>query len=214
LVVEDPAEVLAVWEDLVLPGQERAAGVDEIEAGEPVLERDLLRSKVFLHRKRVVRAALHRRVVRDDHALVAAHAADPGDHPRAGRLVVVHPVRREWRELEERRAWIEEPLDPFARQELAGLRVPLSRALRSAQARLCTTLAKLSDKTLHRLAVRYGGLVAPHARLQDAHATMLERASSAATARPVVRRVHSARVLVGGGYMTPELDRRRFLKLA
>ncbi len=39
LVVEDPAEVLAVGEDLVLQRQEGAAGVDEVDAGQAVLAR-------------------------------------------------------------------------------------------------------------------------------------------------------------------------------
>jgi hypothetical protein len=37
LVVEDAAEVLAVGEDLVLQRQERAAGVDQVDARQPVL---------------------------------------------------------------------------------------------------------------------------------------------------------------------------------
>ena len=63
LVVEDPAEVVAVGEHLVLHRQERAAGVDEVDARQPVLERDLLRAQVLLDRDRVVGAALDRRVV-------------------------------------------------------------------------------------------------------------------------------------------------------
>jgi hypothetical protein len=39
LVEEDPSEVLAVGEHLVLLGQDRAAGVDEIDAGQPILQR-------------------------------------------------------------------------------------------------------------------------------------------------------------------------------
>ncbi len=52
LVVEDAAEVLAVRKDLGLQRQEGAAGVDEIEAGQGVVERDLLRPEVLLHRHR------------------------------------------------------------------------------------------------------------------------------------------------------------------
>ena len=44
---------------------------DRCTAG--VLERDLLRAQVLLDRERVIRAAFHRRIVRDDHA---AHAAE------------------------------------------------------------------------------------------------------------------------------------------
>jgi hypothetical protein len=69
LVVEDAAEVVAVGEDLVLLRQEGAAGVDQVDAGQAVLLRDLLRAQVLLHRHRVVGAALHGGVVGDDHAL-------------------------------------------------------------------------------------------------------------------------------------------------
>ena len=94
LVEEDPPEVVAVGEDLVLHRQERAAGVDEVDAGQPVLERDLLRAQVLLHGQRVVGAALDGRVVADDHHVAAVHQADAGDHARAGRVAVVHARRR------------------------------------------------------------------------------------------------------------------------
>src|SRR5215470_7981789 len=51
----------AVREDVVLLGQERAARIDEVDARQPVLDRDLLAAQVLLHRHRVVGAALHRR---------------------------------------------------------------------------------------------------------------------------------------------------------
>ena len=79
LVEEDPAEVLAVGEDLVLHRQERAAGVDEVDAGQVVLGGDGLRAQVLLDRDRVVGAALDGRVVGDDHDLAAADPADAGD---------------------------------------------------------------------------------------------------------------------------------------
>ena len=76
LVVEDSPEVIAVRKDLVLHRQERAAGVDEIDARQAILERDLLRAQVLLHRQRVIGAAFDGRVVRDDHAADAANGAD------------------------------------------------------------------------------------------------------------------------------------------
>ncbi len=83
LVVEDAPEVLLVGEDLVLHRQVGTAGVDEVDAGEPVLERHLLGAQVLLHGERVVGAALHRGVVGDDHALAPRDAPDPGDDARA-----------------------------------------------------------------------------------------------------------------------------------
>ena len=93
LVEEDPAEVLAVGEDLVLQRQERAAGVDEVDARQVVLRGDRLRAQVLLDRHRVVGAALDRRVVGDDDALATRHPPDAGDHA-GGRDGVVVAVRR------------------------------------------------------------------------------------------------------------------------
>jgi hypothetical protein len=83
LVVEDAAEVVAVGEHLGLQRQERAARVDQVDARQAVLERDLLRAHVLLHRHREVGAALHRGVVGDDHAPRG---------PRRGRCPVTTPA--------------------------------------------------------------------------------------------------------------------------
>jgi len=92
LVVEDAAEVVPVGEDLVLHRQEGAAGVDEVEAGQPVVQRHLLRPQVLLHGLRVVGAALDRRIVGDHDDGAAAHAADAGDDASARGRTVVHAV--------------------------------------------------------------------------------------------------------------------------
>ena len=69
LVEEDAAEVVPVGEHLGLQRQEGAARIDQIDAGQPVLERDLLRAQVLLHGDGVVGPALDGRVVGDDDAL-------------------------------------------------------------------------------------------------------------------------------------------------
>ena len=148
LVEEDPAEVLAVGEDLVLQRQERAAGVDEVDARQPVVQRHLLRAQVLLDRHRVVGAALDGRVVGDDHALAAADPADAGDDPRARRVAVVHAVRGQRRELQERRALVEQPVDALARQQLAARRVPRAGLLAAAQPHPLELLAQVGDQRL------------------------------------------------------------------
>ena len=130
LVEEDAAEVVAVGEDFVLQRQEGAAGVDQVDAGQAVLQGDLLGAEVLLHRHRVVGAAFDRGVVGDDDAAAAADGADPGDDPGPRRRVVVHPVRGERRELEEGRVGVAERLDPFARGQLAAAAVALDRLRR------------------------------------------------------------------------------------
>ena len=52
LIVEDAAEMLAVGEHLGLMRQVGAAGIDEIDARQRVLRRDLLRAQMLLHRHR------------------------------------------------------------------------------------------------------------------------------------------------------------------
>ena len=145
LVVEDAAEVVAVGEDLVLPGQEGAARVDQVDAGQVVLLGDLLRAQVLLDRHRVVGAALHRGVVGHDHAFDALHAADAGDDAGARRLVVVHAVRRHLADLEEGRARIEQVPDAVTRQQLAARGVLGARRLAAAEADLRGLGAQILD---------------------------------------------------------------------
>ena len=133
LVEEDPAEVLLVREDLVLLGQEGPAGVHEVDAGQPVLQRDFLGPEVLLDRHRVVGAALDGGVVGDDQHLAAVDQADPGDDPGAGRIVVVHAVGGQRRDLQERAAVIEQLVDAFPRQELAAGHVAFPGLFRPAQ---------------------------------------------------------------------------------
>ena len=112
LVEEDAAEVLAVGEDFVLHRQEGAARVDQVDAGQPVLQRHLLRPQVLLHRHRVVGAAFDGRVVGGDDDLAPLDPADPGDDPAARRGAVVEVLGGERGELEERAAGVEQLVRP------------------------------------------------------------------------------------------------------
>ena len=108
LVEEDAAEMIAIGEDLVLHRQERAAGIDQVDARQPVLPRDLLCAQMLLHGERKIGAALHRRIVRDDDALASGNAADAGDDAGGRHLVVVEAVGRQLRQFQERRAGIDQ----------------------------------------------------------------------------------------------------------
>ena len=112
--------MLAVGKHLGLMRQVGAAGIDEIDARQAVLQRDLLGAQMLLHRHRIVGAALHGGVVADDHDEPARHAADAGDEPGAVDRVVVHAVGGERRKLQERRAEIEERGDALPRQQLSA----------------------------------------------------------------------------------------------
>ena len=108
--------MIAIREHLGLQRQERTAGVDEVEAREPVLLRDLLGAQVLLDGEWEVRAALDGRVVCDDHALATFDDADARDDAGARRLTVVDLPRRERVQLQERRARVDEAVDALARE--------------------------------------------------------------------------------------------------
>ncbi len=126
--------MVAVGEDLRLVRQVRPAAVDEVDARQAVLLRDFLRAQVLLDRHRVIGAALHGGIVAHDHHLPARNAADPADQPRAVDFVLaVHAVGGKLADLEEGRAGIEQPLDPFAREQLAPPDMPLAAAFGPAE---------------------------------------------------------------------------------
>ena len=92
LIVEDAAEMLAVGEHFGLMRQVGAAGIDQINAGQAVLARDLLGAQMLLHRHRIIGAALDRGIVADDDAFAPGDAADAGDDAR-GMDGVAHTCR-------------------------------------------------------------------------------------------------------------------------
>ena len=143
LVEEDATEVLPIREDLVLHRQEGAARVHQVQAGQPVLQRHLLRPQVLLHRHRVVGAAFDRRVVGGDDDLAPFDPADARDDPGARRGAVVEVLGRERRELEEGAAGVEQPVDALPRQQLAALRVTGARLLAAARRGAREPLTKL-----------------------------------------------------------------------
>ena len=148
----DVAEQLAARdEDLLLGRQVRAAGLDERDGRQPVLLGDLRGPEDLLDRPRVAGAALHRRVVGGDHALDALDDADAGDHAGADREVRAPAGQR--RQLEERRALVDEQLDPLAGQQLAALVVPVDVLLPAAEHRLGVLGVEVGELLEHRLAV-------------------------------------------------------------
>gem|GEM_PF-6294661 len=120
LLEEGVAKVVAVREDAVLLGQESAAAIDEVQTGQAQTPGNFLRAPVFFHGFVEERAALHGRVVGDEHAGPPGHDADAGDYARARHLVAVLPPGRERRKLQKRRAVIDDEIDTLAHQPLAA----------------------------------------------------------------------------------------------
>src|SRR4029450_12775628 len=85
LIEKYPAEVLAIGEHLVLHRQKRPSGIDEIDAWQRILERDLLGPKMLFDRNWIVRAAFHGGVVGDDHDIATRDNCDSRHDARTGR---------------------------------------------------------------------------------------------------------------------------------
>ena len=170
LVEEDAAEVVAVGEDLVLEREKGAARIDEVDAGQAVLFRDLLGTQVLLDGERVIGSALDGGVVRDDHALPTLDGPDAADDSGAGSIAVVEVPRGERVQLEERRTRVEQAVDP-----LPGCKLPPSPVALDGlgSATLCDLLAasaKLGDQRLHPGPVRLELWCCPvDARIEDRH---------------------------------------------
>ena len=153
LVVEDAPEVALVGKNLVLEWQECAAGIDQIDAGQMILARDILRAQVLLHRHGVVGAAFDRGVVGDDDAFAAADAADAGDYARGVHVAAIKAIAGERRKFEERRSRVEQQADPVARQQLAARNVARARLGAAALHRRFELGAQIRHQALHRLGV-------------------------------------------------------------
>src|SRR6202012_3673621 len=98
-----------------------------------MLPGETLRADMLLAGDAVVRAALYRRLVGDDHAGSACDHADPREDAAAGWRAVVRALAGELAEFEERRTRINQGSDTFARQQLIAFLVQFARPFRSAQ---------------------------------------------------------------------------------
>ena len=116
-VVENPAKMLPVGEDIRLQMQKRAAGIDQVNGGQLVLLGDGLGSQMLLHRFGEVGAALHRRVVGDDHALQPGHAPHARHNARARRFTVVHLPGGQRGQLQKWAALVQNGVDAVAHQQ-------------------------------------------------------------------------------------------------
>ena len=161
LVIEDAAEMLAVGKHLVLRRQERSAAIDEVEAGQAVVARDLLGAQMLLDGHREIGAALDRRVIGDDDAFAAHDPPDARDDPGRRHLAVIHADGGELRKFEERRPPVEQGPHPLARQQFAAREVPAPRRLPATLADRRNLLPQILDEPPHRRRIRREALGAP-----------------------------------------------------
>jgi hypothetical protein len=124
--------MFAVGKDVGLKWKKSAAGIHEVQAREPILHRDLLRPKVLFDRDREVSASLNSGIVRNDHRLVTLNHSYAGDKAGTWRLIVIHAVRGERAEFEERRIWIQHRFDALAYEHLAAFLVAFDRSFAAA----------------------------------------------------------------------------------
>ncbi len=89
LVKEGVTEVFAVRKDFRLQGQERAAGIDQINAGQMVLLCDGLSAALFLHGQRIVGATLNGGIIDKNHTFLATDATNAGDDSCCGYVIIV-----------------------------------------------------------------------------------------------------------------------------
>jgi hypothetical protein len=124
------------------------------------------------------------RVVADDDDPRPLDRADAGDDAGARGVVVVQAGRGERAQLEERRAGVEQPVDPLPDGQLAALAMAGDRTLVAARAALADerlARPKVGNERAHRVVVG-AGLVARRVEPapQDGH-------------RPIIGRNHSGR---------------------
>jgi hypothetical protein len=142
-----------VRKNLFLLRQKRAAGIDHVDAGQPVLACDILRTQVLLHGQRIIRAALDGRIVGDDDALTAGDAADASDDACRMHVAAIEAEGCERREFEKGGAGIDQQIDAFARQHLAARRMAAARDLAATAGNHLQLLPEVGDQRSHRCGV-------------------------------------------------------------
>ncbi|MNU85825.1 hypothetical protein D3C71_755740 [compost metagenome] len=153
LVVEDAAKMLPVGEHLVLHGEEGAAGIHQIEAGEAQPLGDGLGPQVLFHRERVVGAPLDGGVVHHQQAEPTRNLAEPRDDAGGGHSFLIDLPGGQGRELEEGGARVQQLVDALAGQQLAAPLMAGVVGRATAQGYLGEAGVEILDQPLHRCPV-------------------------------------------------------------
>ena len=123
LLVKDRSELPLIGENVFLIRQEGTAGIHQRDNRKTVLPGNLLGAHVLARGHAEIGAALNGSVIGDDHALAALDHTDAGDDAatRWHAIIFVQPGKLP--DFQKGGARVDQPLDPFPRQDLALLHV-------------------------------------------------------------------------------------------
>ena len=159
LVVEDAAKVFFIGEDFILTRQIGTARIYQIDTRQIVLPCNLLGTEMFFHCHREVGAALYRRIVGNDQALLTADSADACDDAGGRDAVVIHVVGGKLGELQKWRAGIQQYPYSFTGQQLTSFQVLVTGALSTTLSNHRYLAAQVINNLLHCLSVFIEGLI-------------------------------------------------------
>ena len=134
LLVKDGPELAFVGKDVLLIRQEGAAGVHEGDDGQAVFPGNFLCPDVFAAGDPEIGAALYGGIIGDDHALTAFDHANTGNDAGAGWNSLVHIQSGQLAEFQKWCARVDQPFDPFARQDFAFVHMTFARHFGAADA--------------------------------------------------------------------------------
>ena len=154
-----------------------ARGLDQVQERQAVLERQLLRPLEFFQPHGLQCAGLDAGIVDHDHAARTADLADAGEQSAARRrflrIGVVQQVTCAGRDLQVRRACIEQQGEAFAWQQLPAPGKPGSRATRGCRRPIAQFVVTRNERQHVRLVLRAGGARDVQGRFEDRHARHL-----------------------------------------
>ncbi len=139
-------------EDVGLMRQVGTGRLVQVDPWQPVPADDLVEPHALVDGPGVHRTTAVGHVARRDGALDALDDADADDRADADRELA--PPSGEWAELEERRVGVDQLLDPFARQHLAALSVPIDVALTTDRRHRLHEALDLGPQAFHRRGIR------------------------------------------------------------
>ena len=149
LVEKNTAEMVTVRKHLVLIGEIRTTGINQVDTGQMVGVCDLLRAKMFLYCQWEIGTSFNRGVVRDDQTFAPLDTADTGDDTSGRYVVFIYRMRRQRRQFEKRRTRIEQRINAITDKHLATPLMPFAGFGAASKARLSSHPAQIGNDLGH-----------------------------------------------------------------